>query len=120
MPILLFRLNGVPDDEADDVRALLAEHQIDWYETDAGRWGFSIAAIWLRDDARVAEARDLIADYQRARETRVRSEYETLRAEGRDETLFERFRSAPVRFVIYLVLIAAIIYLMLLPFTQVR
>ena len=34
MPILLFRLNGVPDDEAEDIRALLHDNAIDYYETD--------------------------------------------------------------------------------------
>ena len=34
MRVLLFKLNGVPEDEADEVRALLADHGIDFYETD--------------------------------------------------------------------------------------
>lgn len=116
MAILLFRLNGVPEDEAAEVRELLAEHAMDWYETDAGRWGFSVAAIWLRDEDRAVEARRLIDDYQQAREKRVRSEYEVLKAQGRHETLFERFRAAPARFAFYLLVIAGLIYLTLFPF----
>ena len=39
MATLLFRLRHVPDDEADDVRALLEENGIDFYETTPGNWG---------------------------------------------------------------------------------
>lgn len=37
---ILFRLSGVPDDEADDVRMLLTDNAIDFYETSAGNWGY--------------------------------------------------------------------------------
>ncbi|MFQ3230986.1 MAG: hypothetical protein ACI9DO_002365, partial [Reinekea sp.] len=38
MASIVFRLNNVPEHEADLVRALLLENDIDFYETDAGRW----------------------------------------------------------------------------------
>ena len=38
MAMLLFKLNNVPDDEAMDVRQLLDDNGIHYYETDAGRW----------------------------------------------------------------------------------
>jgi hypothetical protein len=119
MPVLLFRLNGVPDDEAEEVRELLAEHNIDWYETDAGRWGISVAALWLRDEAQAATARQLIDEYQEARALRVQGEYQARRAEGREETLLDRFRRDPLRFVFYVMLVAGIVYLMLIPFMPV-
>jgi hypothetical protein len=118
MSRLLFHLNNVPDDEAADVRALLAEHHIDYYETEAGRWGISLAAIWLKEEGRFAEARGLIEEYQRAREARARGEYEALRNEGRHETLGHRFRQAPLRFLFYSAAIAAILSLTLLPFLR--
>lgn len=52
MSKLLFKLRGVPDDEADEIRALLAEKQIEYYETSAGNWGISLPALWLQDDSR--------------------------------------------------------------------
>ena len=33
MAKLLFKLNSVPDDEAEEIRALLAEAEINFYET---------------------------------------------------------------------------------------
>src|SRR4030065_1675214 len=49
LPILLFKLNGVPDDEAEDIRALLNRNGIDYYETPAGNWAESVPAIGLND-----------------------------------------------------------------------
>ena len=50
MPSLLFKLKDVPDDEAEEVRQLLAAEDIEFYETEAGSFGLSFAAIWITDD----------------------------------------------------------------------
>ena len=49
MAKLLFKLRGVPDDEADDVRQLLEENGMRVYETSAGTWGTGVPAIWLQE-----------------------------------------------------------------------
>ena len=49
MSRLLMNLRHVPDDEADEVRALLKEHGIGFYETQAGRWRISLAGIWVEE-----------------------------------------------------------------------
>lgn len=33
MSKILFRLNGVPEDEIEEIRELLIEHAVDFYET---------------------------------------------------------------------------------------
>ncbi len=118
MSILIFRLNDVPEDEAADIRDLLHTHGFDFYETDAGRWGISVAAIWLRDESQVEQARRLIDEYQHSRQARVQGEYETLRNSGRHETVLMRIRRDPIRFLLYLGAIAAILYLSLMPFVR--
>jgi hypothetical protein len=118
MSALLFRLNDVPADEAAEVRELLTAHGFDFYETEAGRWGISVAALWLRDEERLQEAHRLIDDYQAARQARVQAEYEALKREGRHETLTARFLRDPLRFLFYVAAIAAILYLSLLPFLR--
>jgi len=50
MSKILFRLNGVSEDEIEDVRELLTEHDIDFYETPPGNWGISMPAIWVKED----------------------------------------------------------------------
>lgn len=116
MAILLFRLNGVPEDEAADVRALLDEHRVDYYETESGRWGISLAAIWLKDESQLRRARELIDDYQQQRFVSAREEYERRRSAGELETLLGRALREPLRFLLYLVAILLILYLSLMPF----
>ncbi len=116
MSIQLFRLRGVPDDEAEDIRALLLENEIDCYETPADRWGVSMPAIWLRDELQLKQAKSLIEEYENGRAARMQDEYEQLKSEGRDVTLFGRFKEEPVMFTIYAALIFAVAYISLMPF----
>ena len=64
MAKILFRLNGVPDDETNDVRELLTNNAIDFYETSSGNWGVSMPAIWLSDDDQFEKAKALLDAYQ--------------------------------------------------------
>lgn len=112
MPVMLFRLNGVPEDEAREVRALLEAHAIDFYETDAGNWGVSMAAIWLRDDGRLDEAKALLADYQQERARRMREAY---LVSGEVNWLSELL-SRPLRLLVYLAIISLVVYLSVMPF----
>ena len=38
MAKLLFKLNGVSEEEANEIRELLDEHDVDYYERHSGRW----------------------------------------------------------------------------------
>ncbi len=116
MSTLLFKLNGVPEDEVHDVRELLTSHDIDFYETHAGRWGISVAAIWLKDDRHLERAQALITRYQQERQLQARHAYEALRREGNHDTLAQRLRREPVRMLLYALAVAAILYLTIAPF----
>tara|TARA_R100001377_G_scaffold69207_2_gene44512 strand:+ start:1097 stop:1456 length:360 start_codon:yes stop_codon:yes gene_type:complete len=111
MSKLLFRLRNVPEDEAEEVRQLLEEHDIETYETDAGNWGISLPAIWLESDEQFERAKSLLDDYQCARATRVRAEYEQLRSQGEHPSLLDRLREQPLPFVAYCAAIGVILYL---------
>ena len=111
MATLLFRLRHVPDDEAEEVRALLSEHGIDYYETEPGNWGISMPALWLRDASQLEQATALLGEYQQQRAERMQQEYTALRERGEAPTLLTSLRAQPVRFVFYTGLSAAILYL---------
>src|SRR5687767_10392542 len=70
MAKLLLNLRDVPDDEADDVRALLDAHGIAWYETRPSPWGVSHGGIWISDADRHAEAKAHLDAYQKRRGAR--------------------------------------------------
>ena len=119
MSTKLFALNGVPDDEAEDVRALLTAGGIDFYETPAGNWGISAPAIWLKDGRQLEKARALLDTYQHERQTRVREEYAQLQRQGRQRTILDVIRENPLRFFVYLAAIAVIVYFSTKPFMDI-
>lgn len=67
MAKLVFALKYVPEEEANDIRALLTENEIEFYETTAGRWQISLAAIWVRHNEDFQRARALIEEDQQQR-----------------------------------------------------
>lgn len=113
MKALLFKLNGVPDDEANDIRSLLDDNEIPFYETTSGNWGVSLAALWLHDDTQLSEARAVIDAYQILRVERVRAEYAEAKSAGETPTFWSNIRQNPVRSFFYLWPVAFIIFVSL-------
>lgn len=118
MPELLFKLRNVPDDEAEEVRQLLNDHEISFYETRAGGWGISMPGIWLPDNQQLKEAKSLLEHYQRERTKRMRARYEELKREGKHQTVTDRIMEQPVRFLLLSILLLFILYVSLSPFLQ--
>ena len=116
MSRLIFKLRHVPDDEAEDVRQLLHDHDIDFYETSAGNWGISMPGIWLRNDDDYGLASSLLAEYQSQRQRESRGQYEADKAAGRAETQLDRLRQEPVKVILYFCLCAALIYVLVTAF----
>ncbi len=116
MPELLFKLRNVPDDEIEEVRQLLNDHEINFYETHAGGWGISMPGIWLPDDHQFKEAKLLLEDYQRERARRMRALYEDLKREGKHQTTIGKIMENPVRFILLSIALLFILYISLSPF----
>ncbi|GAB3112850.1 hypothetical protein G8770_18775 [Aestuariicella hydrocarbonica] len=112
MAELLFKLNGVPDDEAMEVRELLAAANVDYYETTAGNWGVSLAAIWLKDDRQLEQAKALIDSYQEQRLERTRQQAQL----NPPEPLLRHWLRYPLRVVAMLIVVAAVLYVSIVPF----
>lgn len=114
----LMTLRGVPDDEANDIRELLVGNEIDFYETPAGNWGLSMPAIWLTEEHQIATAKRLVQSYQAERATRVRGEYEHLKAKGENRTLFNAIKENPIRFASYLAIATLVLFFSIKPFVD--
>ena len=110
MPHLLFSLRGVPEDEAEEVRELLAEHAIDFYETSSGNWGISMPALWLKDKTQLTQARILLYEYQKNRAAAQRALYEQLKREGKAPSFWNNIKNHFWRFIVYLAAIALVLY----------
>lgn len=116
MATLLFRLNNVPEDEAEDIRQLLDDKGFSFYETHAGFFGLGVAAIWLINDQQLPLARAIIDEYQAKRAIKQRQQYEELRASGEIPDFFQSIWQHPFRFLGVLLLILFVLSLMLIPF----
>jgi hypothetical protein len=115
MSKLLLNLRHVPDDEADEIRALLDAQHIAFFETRPSRWGVSAGSIWITDDDAVPAAMQMMDDYQAQRLSRVRSELAVEQREGRAPTAWKVMREDPRRVVLALLAAAFAMGLLALP-----
>ena len=120
MAKLLMNLRNVPDDEADEVRALLDQHGVRYYETRPSRWGISFGGIWLRDEAGFAAAQQLLATYQQERQQRACAEREADEREGTVETFWSVVRAEPGRVALVVIGILFTLALFALPMILLR
>ena len=97
-------------------KAAACRKMLDFYETPASAFGVSAGAIWLRDDTQLGLARELLHAYQAQRYATQRQHLEDLNRQGQRRTIAHIFRESPLRFVVYLAVIAAVLYFSLKPF----
>ena len=109
MTILIFKLRYVPDDEAHEVRELLINNDIDFYETTAGAFGISMPGLWLKSEEQLPKARQLIEEYQQCRQEKARQDYE----QGTPRTFIDMFKEAPVRYISFVLVIILMCYFMI-------
>ncbi len=120
MSKLLMNLRNVPEDEADDVRAMLEAQQIAFYETRPSIWGVSAGGIWVTEDEAFVDARRAMDDYQQRRSARARAEYAAAKRAGTAATFVTLLRAEPVRVTMSLLGILLVLVLMALPFFLLR
>lgn len=109
-------MHGAPDDEIEEVRELLESHQFDTYETEPGRWGIGIAAIWLKNEEQLAQASEVLSEYQKQRYENAqesRAEVEKLTVL---QGLYIKFKQDPEQFMLTLLGLSAVLGLTLYPF----
>lgn len=118
MAALLFKLRNVPDDEAEDIRNLMQEHRVPFYETTAGTWGISMPGIWADDDKDLVRAKELIAQYQKDRAINSRQEYETAVRDGTAPGLLNSIKQRPLAVIGIVLFCLFIVYAMTSPFIR--
>ncbi|MGD0962005.1 MAG: DUF6164 family protein [Methylomonas sp.] len=111
MTVLFFSLRGVPADEAEDVRALLNAHDVEFYETPAGNWGLSMPAIWLYKEEDLEKIRPEFAAYQQQRRVEQRRLYQQLKTAGQPRRPFKKNLKKTIQLVVYVCLMLITIYI---------
>ena len=118
MAVLLFSLRNVPDDEADAIRALLSENDIDFFETAAGNWGISAPGIWLKDAARHEHAKALLEGFQCSWTKAQKEKFRQLAESGEINTVLDRLKRNPFQVIVYIVIALFILYVSIKPFVN--
>ena len=116
MSRLLIKLRHAPDDEIQEIRSLLQDHRIAFYETQAGPWGIFTPGIWLNDEHQYDRAKALLDDYGENRFREKRAEYERLRRAGQHRTFLQNLLENPVQVILYSLIVGLILYLSISPF----
>lgn len=116
MAKLLFKLNGVPDDEADEIREVLDGNEIDYYETSAGAWGLSFAGIWLKQEDQFEQAKSLIDEYQEQRYHKVHTERRAKIESGEYPSYWQSILHSPIKILLVLAFVSAVLYFSVRPF----
>ena len=119
MAKLIFKLKSVSYDEADDIKNLLTENKITFFESPAGNWEISMHALWLNDEAQYAQAKLLIDEYQVKRSQHIRLETQQKIDQGEYETFIQRLFNKPIQFFITLAIIIFILYFSIMPFLEI-
>jgi hypothetical protein len=116
MSVLLFRIgHHVPDDELHEVRQLLTDHGIDFYETTAGLWQVGLAGIWLHDPEQEHQARALLATYQQQRLQQAREQQAEREASGKAADFLDLAKTRPLRLLGVLLGLVLILLVSLIP-----
>lgn len=113
---LLFNLQNVPEDEAEDIRQILYDNSIVFYETQAGRWRIGLAGIWLPDGSQKAEAQALIEQYQASRYEEAAYARDQLREQGLLNAFVQNLYMEPLKVSAALLGIAVVLAISILPF----
>lgn len=118
MARILFRLRGVPHEEAEAVRQLLDENHIEHYETPPGNWGISMPAIWVKQDQQFEEARALLDQFQAEHSQQQRAHYQAQKRDGVHHSFLDEVRRRPFHVIFYVAVILGILYLSTVPFIE--
>ena len=113
MAKLLFKLSGVPEDEAEEIRQTLEEKEIDYYETSSGLLGLSFAGIWVKEEEQFDNAQAILDEYQKQR---LASAVQRRQESGESLSLWKAFLASPIRMTLVIVFVLAVLYLAISPF----
>ena len=65
MAIRLLGYSGLPKEDISNIKYLLTERNIQYYETPPGNWGGSMAALWVYTEDAYRDATQIINNYHK-------------------------------------------------------
>jgi hypothetical protein len=116
MAYLIYRLNTLPDDEINEIRELLNENTISFYETHRSPLGWGIAGFWTPYEIHLKNATQLIQTYQIQRSQKAFSFQEKSKKEGLQLSRWHYFLTSPIKHLFLFSFILFFIFSILYPF----
>ena len=86
----IFSYPAYAEQEASSIRHLLETHHIEYFETPASRWGFSNAAIWVKNDVDADKAEELLQQHHQEFAEQARRQYQMETGYDPDASLPEK------------------------------
>ena len=116
---LLLNLRYVPNDEREEVLALLEQHHIEHYVTPAGPFGISAGAIWVSHSEDIDRAWALFDDYQATRARRASAQKADKQARGERESFWAMWRARPWHVTCMILLSLVVLMIFFAPMLQI-
>ena len=115
---LLMRTSGASFDEVAGLVDKLEEEGIAHYQTDSGFWRLGVDGLWVSDSADLERAKALLADYQAEYRQQIREEHRAQHARGEALGFMGQLWRQPLKVLLALVAVGAILALSLVPFMR--
>ena len=92
MALRLISVSSMSDEEYTDIRELLDQNSIQYYVTPPGNWGFSMEAIWLKNNNDAQTSNKLLQEYY----LKKNIEYSSIRElENKNKNILQKLISNP-------------------------
>ncbi len=115
MAARLTGLRDVPDDEVEGIESALDAAGIAHYQTPPGLFGMSPAALWVKDEADLTQARAVMESFQAARARSAREAWQAAREAGDVPTLWQALLLKPWHALGLLILVLGVLFALSLP-----
>lgn len=114
--MLLLSFRYAPEDEIEQVRILLTNNDISFYEVPPSFLGFNAGGIWLRHAEQKTAAQALLTEYQQQRALDARKLWDEQKQQGTRITQYHIAKAHPIRFLLTLISIFLLLGLVTIPF----
>ncbi|UTF61328.1 DUF6164 family protein [Gilvimarinus sp. DA14] len=118
MSHLLMRTSGASFDEVAGLIDRLEAEDIECYQTDSGFWRLGVDGLWVRNSADTERAKRVLEEYQAQFRQEAQEQHRALHARGEAPSFAGQLWRHPVKVILALAAVAAILAISLLPFMR--
>ncbi|WP_020210859.1 DUF6164 family protein [Gilvimarinus chinensis] len=118
MSHLLMRTGGAHFDEVAGLIERLDAEGIEHYQTDSGFWRLGVDALWVRNRDDAERAKQVLQEYQAQYQQEAQAQHHALHARGEAPSFIGQLWRHPIKMLLALAAVAAILAISLVPFMR--